>query len=49
MQGSEAEIADAFRASIEQIKQRVEQLVKLDVDVTDKVAFKGALAKLGAK
>ena len=48
LQGSEAQIAKAFRATIEQIKQRVEQLVNLDVDVKDQVAFKAALANLGA-
>lgn len=48
LQGSEAEIAEAFRATIEQIKQRVQQLADLDVDVNDKVAFKAALAHLGA-
>jgi arsenate reductase len=48
LQGSQAHIAEAFRATIEQIKQRVEQLVNLDVDVKDKVAFKAALAHLGA-
>jgi len=48
LQGSQAHIAEAFRATIEQIKQRVEQLLKLDVDVKDQVAFKAALAHLGA-
>ena len=48
LQGSEELIADAFRATIEQIKQRVKQLVNLEVDVTDKAAFKTALANLGA-
>ena len=48
LQGSQAQIAKAFRATIEQIKQRVEQLVNLDVDVKDQVAFKAALANLGA-
>ena len=48
LQGSETQIAEAFRATIEQIKQRVEQLVNLNVDVKDKVAFKAALAKIGA-
>jgi arsenate reductase len=48
LQGSEAHIADAFRATIEHIKHRVEQLINLDVDVKDKVAFKAALASLGA-
>lgn len=48
LQGSETQIAEAFRATIEQIKQRVAQLVNLDVDVKDKSAFKAALANLGA-
>ena len=48
LQGTEAQIAEAFRVTIEQIKQRVEQLVNLNVDVTDKAAFKTALANLGA-
>jgi arsenate reductase len=48
LQGSETEIADAFRATIEQIKLRVEQLVNLNADVKDKVAFKDAMLKLGA-
>jgi arsenate reductase len=48
LQGSDAQIAEAFRATIEQIKLRVEQLVNLDVDIKDKVVFKAALANLGA-
>jgi len=48
LQGSEEQIAAAFRATIEQIKQRVKQLVNLEVDVTDKAAFKTALTNLGA-
>jgi arsenate reductase len=48
LQGSESQIAEAFRATIAQIKQRVEQLLNLDVDVTDKAAFKKALTNLGA-
>lgn len=48
LQGSEAQIADGFRATMEQIKHRVQQLVNLDVDITDKAAFKAALANLGA-
>ena len=48
LQGSETQIANAFRATIEQIKRRVEQLVNLNVDVKDKDLFKAALAKLGA-
>jgi arsenate reductase len=47
LQGSEEQIAEAFRATIEQIKQRVKQLVNLDVDVKDKVALKTALSNLG--
>jgi arsenate reductase len=48
LRGDDTVVADAFRATIEQIKQRVEQLIKLDVDVKDKIAFKAALANLGA-
>lgn len=48
LQGSEEQIAEAFRATIEQIKQRVQQLINLNVDVSDKVALKAALADLGA-
>lgn len=48
LQGSEEDIAIAFRATIEQIKQRVQQLVNLDVNVNDKTALKSALANLGA-
>jgi arsenate reductase len=48
LQGSEEHIAEAFKATIEHIKQRVEQLLNLDVDVKDKVAFKAALANIGA-
>ena len=49
LQGSEEQIAAAFRATIEQIKQRVQQLIKLDVNVNDKVAFKSVLVNLGAQ
>lgn len=49
LEGTEEQIAEAFRATIEQIKQRVEQLVNLKVDIQDKVAFKAALVKLGAQ
>ncbi|MEP1445030.1 MAG: arsenate reductase ArsC [Paraglaciecola sp.] len=48
LQGTEEQLAEAFRSTIEQIKNRVFQLVELDVDVKDKVAFKAALAELGA-
>ena len=49
LQGTKTQIADAFKATIEQIKQRVEQLTNLNVDVKDKAAFKAALVKLGAQ
>lgn len=48
LQGSDEQIADAFRATIEQIKQRVQQLLILNLDINDKAAFKAALADLGA-
>jgi arsenate reductase len=48
LQGSDEQIADAFRACIEQIKNRVQGLLAIDVDITDKVAFKAALSNLGA-
>ncbi|HEY7772204.1 MAG TPA: arsenate reductase ArsC [Marinagarivorans sp.] len=48
LQGSEDELADAFRATIAEITTRVEQLLALDVDVTDKAALKAKLAELGA-
>jgi arsenate reductase len=48
LQGSDEQIADAFRATIEQIKQRVQQLLILNFDINDKAAFKAALADLGA-
>ena len=48
LQGSETQLAEAFKTTIEQIKQRVEQLVNLDVDLKDNVALKAALADLGA-
>ena len=48
LQGSETQIAEAFKATIKQIKQRVEQLSNLNVDVKDKAAFKNVLTNLGA-
>jgi arsenate reductase len=48
LQGSDEQIADAFRESIEQIKNRVQALLTIDVDITDKVALKTALSNLGA-
>jgi len=49
LQGTEEQIAAAFRDTIEQIKQRVQQLVNLDINVNDKVALKNALVNLGAQ
>jgi arsenate reductase len=47
--GSEAELAAAFNQTILSIRQRVEQLLTIDIDVNDKVALTAALEKLGAK
>ncbi|WP_299081094.1 arsenate reductase ArsC [uncultured Paraglaciecola sp.] len=49
LRGSEQQIAEAFQNTIEQIKQRVQQLVSLHVDINDQGAFKAALARLGAE
>mgnify|MGYP000548429835 CR=1 FL=1 len=49
LEGSEEEIADAFRATIAEIKNRVEQLAAIHVDINDKSALKAELAKLGAQ
>ena len=48
LEGSEQQIASAFRTTIELIKQRVTQLNKLNVDIQDRAAFKLALTNLGA-
>ena len=48
LQGTDEELANAFRDTIGQIKQRVEQLTNLDVDTQDKAALKAALEALGA-
>ena len=48
LEGSEAELASAFRQTIDEIGRRVEQLLAIDVDLSDKVALKSALARLGA-
>ncbi|MGJ8682111.1 arsenate reductase ArsC [Paraglaciecola sp.] len=48
LQGTDEELAQAFRNTMDLIKQRVEQLAGLDVDVNDKAAFKAALEALGA-
>jgi arsenate reductase len=49
LQGTDAELAQAFKATIDEISQRVIQLLTIDVDINDKAALKQALAKLGAK
>lgn len=48
LEGSDAQVADAFKQTIEIIKSRVAQLLELDLDITDKAAFKAALTDLGA-
>ncbi len=48
LHGTETQIADAFKATIEQIRKRVEQLSNINVDIKDKAAFKTALTNLGA-
>lgn len=47
LEGSDAELANAFKEAIQEISRRVEQLLALDVDVNDKDALKSALATLG--
>jgi arsenate reductase len=49
LEGSEAEIADAFKQTISEISERVEKLLALDINSNDKPALIEALAKLGAK
>ena len=48
LQGTEEELAQAFRNTIEEINQRVKQLANLNIDLNDKDALKSALATLGA-
>ncbi|WP_438864109.1 arsenate reductase ArsC [Neptunicella sp.] len=48
-EGTEAELADGFNATIDEIRQRVSSLMALDVDVKDKSALLAALRQLGAK
>ena len=48
LQGTEEELAQAFRNTIEEITQRVKQLANLNIDLNDKDALKSALATLGA-
>ncbi|MDW6001366.1 arsenate reductase ArsC [Vibrio mangrovi] len=49
LQGSETEVAQAFRQTIAEIQSRVEKLLTLDVDISDKAAFAAELAQLGAR
>ena len=49
LQGSDAELAAAFKASISEISDRVQQLLSIDVDLSDKTALKQALAQIGAQ
>ena len=49
LEGSEAEIADAFKQTISEISERVEKLSALDINSNDKPALIEALAQLGAK
>lgn len=48
LQGTDEELGNAFRDTIDQIKQRVTQLAQLDVDPKDQAALKAALEQLGA-
>lgn len=48
LSGTEAEIADAFRSTIAEIKSRVEQLAQLKADINDKSAVIAELNQLGA-
>lgn len=54
LEGTEVQIAEAFKATIELIKQRVAQLLELsdladvNVDIKDKAVLKAALKDLGA-
>lgn len=49
LQGSEAELAAAFKATIDEISRRVQQLLSIKVDSNDQAALKQALAEIGAK
>jgi arsenate reductase len=46
--GTDAAIAQAFKTIIEEITVRIEQLLSLQVEVSDKPALLAALTKLGA-
>jgi arsenate reductase len=47
--GSETELKNAFHETIEEITQRVKQLLAIDIDITNKAALTAELEKLGAK
>ena len=49
MSGSEAQIADAFRATIDEITQRVQALLALDIDAVSEADLSASLRTLGAK
>ncbi|MFQ3218671.1 MAG: arsenate reductase [Paraglaciecola sp.] len=49
MSGSEAQIADAFGATIDEITRRVQALLALDIDTTNQADLSIALRALGAK
>jgi len=46
--GTEAELASAFRQTMDEIGRRVEQLLSIDVNPDNSAALKSALAELGA-
>ena len=48
IEGSDAEKAEAFRATISEIENRVERLLALDLAGVDQAALKAAMATLGA-
>lgn len=49
LEGTDAELAAAFAQTINDISQRVKQLLTVNIDVNNKVALTAALAILGAK
>ncbi|WP_143872164.1 arsenate reductase ArsC [Catenovulum sediminis] len=48
LEGSESEKAEAFRATIAEIKSRVEALKSISVDVSEQTALRAALKECGA-
>ncbi|MDF1764120.1 MAG: arsenate reductase ArsC [Oleibacter sp.] len=48
LEGTEEQLAQAFRATIQEITERVEQLMAIKVDPSDRIALKTALNDLGA-